>query len=294
MKPRAGLPILRLAVPLKVLAQRFAFLFLVLSAFALMLLGKADTVLVERVSTAVVDVVAPIMDVLSRPVATVNDTVEKVRGLVALREENDRLRRENTRLLAWQEAARRLARQNAALQELLDFVPDPRAGFIAARVIGDASEAFVRSMLINAGARNGVAKGQAVVAGEGLVGRVVSAGSRSARLLLISDINSRVPVLVEPAQHRAILTGDNSELPRLAFVAANAAIKPGDRVITSGHGGMFPPGLPVGEVVSVGDGGIRVQPFVHLGRLEFVRVVDYAGVSVDIPDSAGRARGGEK
>jgi len=286
VKPRAGLPILRLAVPLKVLFQRFAFLLLVMSAFALMLLGKADTVIVERASTAVVDLAVPIMDVMSRPVATVNETVENVREMMALRDENDRLRRENTRLLAWQEAARRLSRQNVALQGLLDFVPDPRAGFIAARVVGDASDAFVRSMLINAGTLNGVAKGQAVVAGKGLVGRIVSAGSRSARLLLISDINSRVPVLIEPSNHRAVLAGDNKDLPRLSFVATNVAIKPGDRIITSGHGGMFPPGLPIGEVVAVGEGGVRVRPFVRLGRLEYVRVVDYAGISGDIPDNA--------
>jgi rod shape-determining protein MreC len=282
--------LLRLAVPLKVLVQRFAFMLLVLSAFALMLLSKAETALVERISIAVVDVMAPIMDVLSRPVATINETVESVRNLVALHDDNERLRRENTRLLAWQEAARRLARQNSVLQELLDFVPDPRAGFITARVISDAGGAFVRSMLVNAGTRNGVAKGQAAVAGDGLVGRVSAAGSRSARILLITDINSRVPVLVEASNNRAILAGDNSELPRLIFLAANAAIKPGDRIITSGHGGMFPPGLPAGEVVSIGEGGIRIRPFVGLGRLEFVRVVDYAGIPTDIPDNAGREK----
>ena len=285
---------MRLAVPLKVLVQRFAFLLLVLSAFALMLLGKAETAMVERVSAAIVDVMAPIMDVLSRPVATINKAVGSVRDLVALHDDNQRLRRENERLLAWQEAARRLARQNAALQELLDFVPDPRAGFITARVISDAGGAFVRSMLVNAGARNGVAKGQAVVVGDGLVGRVSSAGTRSARILLITDINSRVPVLVEASNNRAILAGDNSELPRLMFLAANAAIQPGDRIITSGHGGMFPPGLAAGEVVSVGDGGIRIRPYAELGRLEFVRVVDYAGISTDIPDTAGRAKAHDK
>lgn len=282
---------MRLAVPVKVLFQRFAFLFLILAAFALMLFGKAENAMLDRVSSTVVDLVAPIMDVMARPVATVNEAVKSVRELVALRDENERLRRANLRLLAWQEAAHRLSRQNAALQELLSFVPDPRANFIAARVIGDAGDAFVRSMLINAGARNGVARGQAVVAGEGLVGRIVSAGRRSARVLLISDVNSRIPVVVEPAHYRAILAGDNSNLPHLVFLAANTAIKPGDRVVTSGHGGMFPPGLPVGEVVSVGEGGVRIHPFVRLGSLEFVRVVDYAGISVDIPDSTAPAKG---
>ena len=291
MKPRAGLPILRLAAPVKVLFQRFAFVFLVLAALALMMLGKMENAMIERISTTIVDVAAPIMDVLSRPVATVNEAVRTVRELAALRQENARLKRENARLLGWQEAAYRLTRQNAALQELLDFVPDPRAGFIAARVIGDAGGVFVRSMLVNAGTRNGVAKGQAVVVGEGLVGRIASAGSRSARVLLVTDINSRVPVLVESPGHRAILAGDNSALPRLVFLPANAAVKPGARVVTSGHGGMFPSGLPVGEVVSIGKDGVRIRPFVRLGRLEFVRILDFAGISADMPDTDGAGAG---
>lgn len=114
---------MRLAVPAKVLLQRFAFLFLVLAAFGIMLLSKAETIVVEKVSTVVVDVFAPIMDVLSRPAAAVNDAVKTVRGLADLRDENIRLTRENERLLIWQEAARRLASQNQALQSLLDFKP---------------------------------------------------------------------------------------------------------------------------------------------------------------------------
>src|SRR3546814_2446553 len=101
-----------------------------------MLLSKAETEVTGRVSAAVVDVVSPILDVLSRPAASVNEGVAKLRELASIYEENERLRRENARLLSWQEAARRLAAQNHALTALLDFKPDPRASFIAARVIG--------------------------------------------------------------------------------------------------------------------------------------------------------------
>ena len=233
---------MRLAVPAKVLLQRFAFLFLVLAAFGIMLLSKAETIVVEKVSTVVVDVFAPIMDVLSRPAAAVNDAVKTVRGLADLRDENIRLTRENERLLIWQEAARRLASQNQALQSLLDFKPGPRSQSIATRVIADSGGAFVRSVVVNAGDRDGVRKGQAAVSGAGLAGRVAAAGYRSARILLITDINSRVPVLIESSRDRAILSGDNSGMPRLIFLPANASIKAGDRVVTSGHGGVFPAG----------------------------------------------------
>ena len=241
MKPRNGSSVLRLAVPIKVLAQRFAFLFLVLAAFGLMLLSKAETKVVESVSSIVVDIFAPVMDTLSQPAAVVSDAVKSVREMTALRDENERLRRENARLLAWQEASRRLMAQNEALMELLDFKPDPKVKYISARVIGDSGGAFVRSMLVNAGRRDGVRKGQAVVTGNGLAGRAAAVGLRSARILLITDINSRVPVVVEASRHRAILTGDNTGLPRLAFLPGNAAVRSGDMVVTSGHGGVFPP-----------------------------------------------------
>jgi rod shape-determining protein MreC len=263
-----------MAVPIKALGQRFAFLFLVLTAFGLMILSKAETVVVERVSTVVVDVFSPFMDVMSQPAAAVNDAIRTIRELAALREENQRLRRENSRLLTWQEAARRLSAQNASLQALLDYKPDAKSRYIAARVIGDSGGAFVRSVLVGAGESDGVRKNQSVVTGYGLAGRVAAVGYRSARVLLITDINSRVPVVIQSSKLRAILAGDNSSEPRLQFLPANVTIKPGSRVVTSGHGGIFPPGLSVGRVMIGVDGILRLKPHVAFERLEFVRIVD--------------------
>ena len=191
MNKGGGPLILRIGVPLKALIQRFAFLFLILAAFGIMLLSKTETIVIERVSTVVVDVFAPIMDVLSKPAATVNHTVKTVREFVNLRQENIRLNRENERLLLWQEAAKRLTSENQALQSLLKFRPSPRVQFITTRVVADSGGAFVRSVIVNAGKRSGVRKGQAAVSGAGLAGRVAAAGYRSARVLLITDINSK-------------------------------------------------------------------------------------------------------
>lgn len=266
---------MRVAAPVKAWAQRFAFLLLVGGAFALMLLGKADTVLVERTRTALTDAVAPVMDLASRPIATVGEVVREGRELAHLRSENAALRRENDRLLHWQTVARRLEARNEALAALLNVVPEPGVSYVTARVVADRGGAFVRSVLVNAGRRHGVEKGQAALAGEGLAGRVAEAGRNSARVLLITDINSRIPVRLQEAGHRAVLAGDNSERPRLVFLPREAAVEPGARVVTSGHGGLFPPGLPVGRVVAAGEAGVRVEPFVDWDAMDYLRLADY-------------------
>jgi rod shape-determining protein MreC len=268
-------PVYRIAAPIKNLAQRFAYMGLVVTAFALMLLGKADTVMVERVRAHVTDAVAPILDVMSRPVATANEVIDQVRELVDLRAENQRLRQEKARLLRWQTVARRMEAENGTLRAMLNFNAVPPASFVSARVIADNSGAFSQSLVLNAGAREGVRKGSVAITGDGLVGRIAATGNRSARLLLITDLNSHIPVLLESSGIRAILAGDNTDRPRLIRLPQRAAVTPGERIVTSGHGGAFPPRLPVGVVASVSESGIRVQPFVERNHIEYVRVVDF-------------------
>ncbi len=276
MKEQRARPVYRIAEPIRNLAQRFLYLGLIVSAFALMLLGKADVVIMERFRAQVTDAVAPILDVASRPMDSLAEIVRQVRDISNIREQNKSLRAYNNRLLHWQTVARRLEAENKALRKMLNFIPDAGVGFVSARVIADSGGTFAHSLILNAGYRDGVRKGQAVVTGNGLVGRVIGVGSRSARVLLITDLNSRIPVLIETSRTRAILSGDNSGRPRLVRLPPGETVSPGDRVVTSGHGGVFPPGLPVGIVTASGGSAITVQPFVIRERLEFVRVIDSA------------------
>ena len=141
MKQPSG-SVSRLATPIKAWAQRFTFLFLVVGAFALMLIGKADTVLVERVRAAVGDAAAPILEFIARPIDTIANTVEGIGELTELRASNTALERENERLRHWQAVGRRLEAENAALRSLTDMVPDPRPRYITARVVGDQGRTF--------------------------------------------------------------------------------------------------------------------------------------------------------
>ena len=278
-------PVMRLAAPLKVLAHRFTFLGFAAAAVGMMVLGKAEAPLVERARMHVVDAFIPILDAMARPAAAVINVTERINEIVHVHAENAKLREENARLLQWQNVARKLEAENQSLRGLVNFVPEGAINFISARVVADAGGSFVRSIVVAAGTDDGVNKGLSAVTDDGLVGRVGEVGLRSARILLITDLNSQVPVLVEGSRERGILSGDNSDRPRLMFLAAAARPQIGDRIVTSGHGGVFPPGLPVGVVVATGDSGVRVRPYVEFHRLEHVRLLDY-GLGGTLPVAA--------
>ncbi|MFB3054304.1 MAG: rod shape-determining protein MreC [Alphaproteobacteria bacterium] len=289
---RPGL-IARLASPLRGMGQRFVLASLVIVGFGFMLLGNSGAVFVERMQTAVADVATPILETIAHPVAAVDRGIANIREFFALRSENARLRQQVVRLRAWQGTAHKLAVENSAFRGMLGYKGPARHSFITARVIADGRGPFVKSVLVNAGVREGAAKGQAVIASGSLVGRVTVAGARSARVLILTDLNSRIPVIVEESRTRAILVGDNSSRPALRYLPESAVVKPGQRIVTSGHGGILPPGLPVGRVLASKGGGFRVQPFVNLDRLEYLQIVAFAPVRAP-KAAAGKTGGGPR
>jgi hypothetical protein len=139
-----------------------------------------------------------------------------------------------------------------------------------------------------AGHAEGVAKGQVVLSGEGLVGRVMQVGIHSSRVLLITDINSRLPVLVGESGTRAIMAGNNGGRPRLLYLGAKSGVAPGDKVVTSGDADAFPVGLPIGTVARVQDGVVEVEPHMSGDRLLYVRIFDF-GLGNSAADTAPTA-----
>lgn len=274
MKARVG-STFRLTAPLKAAFHRFALASFMAAAFIMMLLSKADVPLVEKARIYAADLLMPVFDVMSRPVGALSEFADETQSLWRLKSENARLRAEIDVLRQWQDVARRLDAENRALRALLNFA-DPRViGEIAARVVADSGGAYVRNLLISVGGRDGVSKGQVAVTGDGVIGRVTEVGDRSARVLLLTDLNSKIPVMVEATGDRALLVGDNTALLRLAYLPQDARVQPGDRIVTSSHGGALPQGLPVGQVVAVGDRGVQVRPFADWQRLEYLRLLDY-------------------
>jgi len=277
--------------PIKTAFKRLIYLFLVGSAVALIFIGKIETVLVDKIRANSSDISAPILEVLSAPVLLTRNAANHIVDLANLIEENERLKEENTRLLQWQVFARKLEAENKELKSLLRFDPGPDAKFISARAIAEIGSTFARVLLINVGEDKGMRTDLAVMTGDGVVGRVISAGERSSRVLLLTDINSQVPVLVGEKATRAILEGNNTENPSIKFVDSDADLSPGDLITTSGHGGIYPQGLPIGVVAGEIEGEILAQTFVDWRRITFVRVIDLGAKGLPAK-SAGKKNNG--
>jgi rod shape-determining protein MreC len=269
----------RLAVPLKALLDRFTMGLMVALAIALLVVGKADLRVVDYVNTRIGDLFAPLLAVAVEPLAASRRLAADIGEHFALREENARLREQNRRLLEWQAVAERLSIENAALRDALNVPAEPALQTaVTARVVADSGGPFLHTRLINAGAGHGVEKGMAVMNDRGMVGRVIEVGRRSSRILLLTDFNSRVPVLVGSSRDQAILAGDNTPMPELIFLPLNPRLAVGDRVLTSGRGGLLPPGLPIGRIASVEESKVAVATLVDWERLDYVRLLSYAGV----------------
>ena len=251
---------MRISAPVRATAQRLTLPFLVFVSTMLVVFGKTDLLLYEGVRAAVSDRMAPILEAVSQPVATVTGALRAVSDAIDVYRDNANLREENARLLQWQEVARRLASENAELRQVTKLVPQDTVSSISGRVIADSGGAFARNVLVNVGLGDGVERGQAAMTGDGLVGRVAEVGQRTARILLLTDLNSHIPVEFEDTHERAVLEGDNSEEPRLVYLPPKIEAKVGERIVTGGEGGVFPPGLPVGVVSSVSGDVIRVEP----------------------------------
>lgn len=245
----------------------------VLLLLGLFLLWRIDSPRVERFRAALIDAVVPNLDWAMRPVTLVAGMVDDFQSYTRIYEQNQELKRELQQMKAWKEAALQLEQKNARLLDLNKVRLDPKLTFVTGVVMADSGSPFRQSVLLNVGARDGIRDGWATMDGIGLVGRISGVGQRSSRVILVTDSNSRIPVTVQPSGQKALLSGDNSSLPPLDFIEDSAQVRPGDRVVTSGDGGVFPAGLLVGQVALDTDNRLRVVLAADYQRLEFLRVL---------------------
>jgi rod shape-determining protein MreC len=267
---------------------------MVIVSFGLMLVGKVDTVLVEQARIAVHDATAPIYATFAEPLGKLNRAIAEISGLWGLRDENARLRAENERLRQWQSIALTLDAENQQLKAALHWIPDPDASFVTARVVADAGGVYAKAVLLSVGPNHTLHKGQIALDERGLVGRITEVGSRTARVLLITDMNSRIPVILEGSRAHAILAGTNGAWPRLLYLSEGAVPKEGERVVTSAEANAFPANLPVGTVRYNPNGVPEIEPDAQLRALDIVRIFDYGSGGLAAPEAMARPLPGHR
>ena len=252
---------------------------LLIVTFLTFLIWRIDNPRAERFRMAVIDKVIPPLEMVLAPFAHFSNMISDAQSYSRIYMQNQELRRELQQMKAWKEAAIQLEQKNAKLLDLNNVKLNPKLTFTTGVVLTDSGSPFRQSALINIGSNDGIVDGWAAMDGLGLVGRISGVGKNSARVLFLTDRSSRIPVEVTPSGQKAILTGDNTPLPPLEFIDGVDQIRAGDRVVTTGDGGVFPPGLLTGTVFLSSDRRLRVKLAADYRRLEFLRVIRHLPAS---------------
>ncbi|MGR3495715.1 rod shape-determining protein MreC [Citreimonas sp.] len=266
--------------------KRLLLVILALVLLGLFLLWRIDSPRVERFRAHVVDRVVPRMDWAMTPVTGTVNLLRDFQSYQRISAQNQELRRELRQMTAWKEAALQLEQENARLRDLNNVQLDPRLTYITGVVLADSGSPFRQSVLINVGGRDGIVDGWATMDGIGLVGRISGVGPNTSRVILLTDATSRIPAVIQPSGQRALVVGDNSGAPHIDFIEDPDLVRPGDRIVTSGDGEVFPPGLLVGQVALDPGGRARARLAADYERLEFLRVLrDHGSRRVRAPSS---------
>ncbi|MDE1895853.1 MAG: rod shape-determining protein MreC [Rhodospirillales bacterium] len=269
---------IRLSVPFRQALSRLTLPVMLVFSLGCVLIGRADQNFADHLSAALDDILAPAYMLVSGPIQAAEHGTGEIGHLFSLSAENEQLREQNTELLQWQEVAMALAAQNDALKATLHFMPSPTPEFSTGEVVADLGGVYARSVLVLIPPANGNPQnlvGAIALDGRGLAGRVVDAGSRSARVLLITDINSRIPVAIGTSGAPALMVGNNALDPSLLYWSPSQPPAEGAMVLTSAEGGAFPPGLPVGVVHYNQDNQPEVLPLADLDGLRLLRLFSY-------------------
>jgi rod shape-determining protein MreC len=253
--------------------RRLLLVVVSLVLIAVFLVWRIDSPRVERFRAQVTDRIVPNFDWAMAPVTGAVNLARDYQSYQRIAEQNQELRRELRKMQSWKEAALQLEQENARLLDLNNVRLDPRLTFITGVVLADSGSPFRQSVLLNVGARDGLVDGWATMDGIGLVGRISGVAQNTSRVILLTDASSRIPATIQPSGQPAIIIGDNSAAPPIDFLENPDQVRPGDRVVSSGDGGVFPAGLVIGQVASDPGGRLRVRLAADYERLKFLRVL---------------------
>lgn len=252
--------------------QRMLILYFFFSLF-LLVAGALNLPIILGTQGLFMDFLSPILKLTSQPISVLDEWGQKITDFFNTPSKLRNLRNENENLKKYFLAFTELQEENQNLKKLLNIKEIIKKPFLTARVISYPSQPHSQSIIIDGGKNHGAQVDQVAITEKGLIGRVIQVGAYTAQVVLITDINSRIPVIIESKNISAIFMGNNQNMPFLKYVTDKADVALGDKVLTSGKGGIFKAGIPVGYISSIKDGTISVTPVVALDHLSFVSLL---------------------
>jgi rod shape-determining protein MreC len=265
-----------LALSPKSFGQRAVAWFLLLGCLALFAISAAQHPRLQVVRQSLMEITAPALMLASEPARAWHNLVRFWQDVNHLYAENQQLKSENDALKQWQSVARALEAENNELRRMVGYQPVESTAFITGRIVGQTYNALGQRLLLNVGFNDGVRAHQAVVASDGLVGRVTEISENTARVILLTDVNARVPVIGVESREKAVLAGNGESMPVLKFTTQNSRLRVGEALVTTEDGGVMPAGIAVGQIFSRDSKNtFHVRAGADVSRTGYVRVVSH-------------------
>jgi len=251
--------------------QKFSLLVLIMLCITLLFAEHIDTKPLNYLRSFVKDAIYRSSVLINFPLKTFSNFTVVVKKHFKIYEDYSQLIIENKELKSDALKSDFLELENAQLKKLIQEEKNSSFNFLSARVMIDKQSPYLNSFILNIGSNKNIKNGMAVLEGNNFIGRIVDVNFFSSRVLLISDLNSKVPVITEPEGYHAILSGHGKNGSVLKYLPDNHKIKDGDKVYTSGKAGIFLPGIPIGKI-KVNGNIVKVLPFSELNQITFVNI----------------------
>ena len=252
--------------------QKFSLFVLIVLSIVLLFFETIDTKPLNYFRAFIKDVIYRGALAVSAPSKSINNFTDFVKEHVHLYDDYSKLKKENNELKNKISETHFLELENTQLRKLIEEQVSSTSNLMSARVMLDKQSPYLNSFIINIGSNKNIKNGMAALDGKNFIGRIVDVNFFSSRVLLVSDLNSKIPIITEPSAHHAILTGHGKNKPSLEYLPENHNIQNGDKVYTSGKGGIFSPGIPVGEV-KIEDNIIKVLLFSDISQVTFINII---------------------
>ena len=251
--------------------QRFSLFVLVVFSVILIYLETIETKPLNGIRSLVKDVIYRGAAVSSYPSKIFSTSYSFFENHINLYGNYNELIKENEELKDNISKSDFLELENSQLRKLIEEQIESPSNFVSARIMLDKQSPYLNSFVINVGSNKGIKNGMAALDGKNFIGRIVDVNFFSSRVLLVSDLNSKIPILSEPSANHAILSGHGTSEPTLEYLPENHNIQDGDKIYTSGKEGIFTPGIPIGEAKIVKN-KIEVLLFSDLRQITFINI----------------------
>ena len=253
--------------------QRFSLVVLLIVSVAFIVLGKINFGPINYLKVGINEIVYRTSFITSIPEKYISYSFRAIEEHLNIYKNYNLIEEELKKLKNKKYETNFLQSENKRLKKILEDITYSSNAVIA-KVLIDKQSPFLKSIIINKGSKNDLKKGMAVLSDNYLIGKIVEVNYTTSRVLLLSDLNSRIPVSIEPGSIQSILSGDGKNSGTIQYTKNNTLINSDSIIYTSGTGGLLKPGIPVGKIYNI-ENKNSADFFIDFTQLRYVQIASY-------------------